>query len=251
MKLILSLLFALLTRAESTLPPVLAPVLRLHPQEKFRPADPAVFFRSASPAKDAPYFSLPPLAETSSPAPWLWQKSGSRITDLLPNEKSYWDLIDFWYFSPYNQSGLWLGFGDHEGDWEGVALLLRNGELKAAYYSQHDGGQWYCAKDLEKDSLGRVVVYSALGSHASFPKPGAYRRGLFFLGSDEVAAGETIEMSLRPLAAEPYLGFEGRWGKKSFLPWNKAPLAPHPERKFLPRQIEVKEADWLKENCLK
>jgi hypothetical protein len=250
MKLAFLLLFALLARAEGHLPPVLAPSLRLHPQEKFRPADPAIFFRAAAPAKEAREFPLPAAAQPSSPAPWLWQKSGSRITDLLPQD-ARWDLIEFWYFAPFNEAGLWFGFGDHESDWEGVALLLRDGALKAAYYSQHDGGQWYCAKDLEKDPLGRIVVYAALGSHASFPRPGIYRRGLFFLGSDEVAAGETLAMALRPLSGEPYAAFSGRWGRKSFLPWNNGPISPHPERKFLPRKTDAKEADWLKENCLK
>lgn len=249
MKIAAIALFALLAQAAGLDPAQFAPVLRLHSKEKFRPADPAAVFLAAVPSSLAPEFAIRIVPATAK-ATWLWQRSGSRITDLLPPH-SHWDLIDYWYFVPYNEAGLWFGLGDHEGDWEGMAVLFCEGEPVAAYYSQHDGGRWYCAGELEKDKSGRFMVYSALGSHASFPHPGEYRRGLFFLGIDLADAGALIPMEVRPLANEPYLNFEGRWGKESFIPGSRGPLSPHPERKFLPRKFEVKDADWLKKNCLR
>jgi hypothetical protein len=248
MKLALLLLIFSMAKAHAFDAGRFAPLLRLHPKEKFRPADPAEVFRAAAPAPGQAEFAIPETPP-ASPAPWIWQRSGSSITDLLPPAES-WDLIDYWYFVPYNEAGLWFGLGDHEGDWEGVSLLFREGALTAAYYSQHDSGSWYCARDLERSADGRILVYSSLGSHSSFPRPGEYRRGLFFLGNDLVDAGEFIPMAVRALADEPYLNFGGRWGRENLRPGSRGPISPHPEKKFLPRKIKVEEAAWLTENCL-
>jgi hypothetical protein len=160
MRLVFFLLLISITPAHAFEAERFAPELRLHSKEKFRPADPDAVFRAAVPSSLAPGFAIRIVPFTPKP-PWLWQKSGSRIVDLLP-QTSRWELIDYWYFVPYNDANLWFGLGDHEGDWEGVALLFENEKLTAAYYSQHKGGKWYCERDLERTQDGRIVVYSGV-----------------------------------------------------------------------------------------
>lgn len=97
---------------------------------------------------------------------------------------TFTDIV-MWVFCPFNGpatlkvglANVALGkIGEHVGDWEHFTLRLSNftGELKSVYFSQHSGGEWVDACDLEYLEGNKPVVYSSKDGHASFPHPGTY-----------------------------------------------------------------------------
>ncbi|PKI41374.1 hypothetical protein CRG98_038260 [Punica granatum] len=101
--------------------------------------------------------------------------------------------IAMWVFCPFNgpvtlKVGL-MSFpmtriGEHVGDWEHFTLRVSNftGELWGMYFSQHSGGEWVHASDLEFIDGNRPIVYSSKSGHASFANPGLYLQGSSRLG---------------------------------------------------------------------
>ncbi|KAK6915314.1 Vacuolar protein sorting-associated protein 62 [Dillenia turbinata] len=101
--------------------------------------------------------------------------------------------IAMWVFCPFNgPSTLKVGLmtiemnkiGEHIGDWEHYTLRLCNftGELWGMFFSQHSGGSWVDAYDLEFIDGNKPIVYSSKNGHASFPHPGIYAQGPKKLG---------------------------------------------------------------------
>ncbi|XXG61795.1 hypothetical protein AAC387_Pa05g0316 [Persea americana] len=101
--------------------------------------------------------------------------------------------IAMWVFCPFNgPSTLKVGkvnfafnkVGQHVGDWEHFTLRVSNftGELWSIYFSQHSGGEWVDACDLEYIEGNKAIVYSSKSGHASFPHPGIYLQGPQNLG---------------------------------------------------------------------
>ncbi|KNA18135.1 hypothetical protein SOVF_073080 [Spinacia oleracea] len=98
-----------------------------------------------------------------------------------------------WVFSPFNgPATLKIGprsialsrTGEHIGDWEHFTLRISNftGELESIYFSQHSGGVWKNACDLEFMEGNRPVVYASKHGHACYPFPGTYLQGSSNLG---------------------------------------------------------------------
>jgi lysophospholipase L1-like esterase len=110
--------------------------------------------------------------------------------------------LDYWWYLPDNPahsgSGAFCGPGfeiegatcfDHQSDWEGVTVILDGsdpaGEPMAVNYAEHDGRvgySWAALKqlwsrtqgvsDVPADELAiRPLVFSARGTHASYPVP--------------------------------------------------------------------------------
>ncbi|KAL6564515.1 hypothetical protein OROMI_015965 [Orobanche minor] len=105
---------------------------------------------------------------------------------------TFTDIV-MWVFCPFNGPGtLKIGMmnialsrvGRHVGDWEHYTLRISNftGELWSIYFSQHSGGEWVDACDLEFIEGNKAVVYSSKNGHASFPHPGNYIQGSTRLG---------------------------------------------------------------------
>ncbi len=77
-------------------------------------------------------------------------------------------------------------FGVHEGDWEGIVVVLKeNEELEGVYFSAHGAheARYYSKRgtDLKKDDgyklqEGRPIVFSALETHASYNRSGSLTR---------------------------------------------------------------------------
>lgn len=69
----------------------------------------------------------------------------------------------------------------HEGDWEMVAIYLKNEEPYAMLFSQHGSGAMKLWKDVRRvkdeaeHETTHPLVYTALGSHANYSKPEAIR----------------------------------------------------------------------------
>ncbi|XVF30992.1 hypothetical protein REPUB_Repub16aG0106900 [Reevesia pubescens] len=130
--------------------------------------------------------------------------------------------IAMWIFCPFNgPANLKIGLfniqmnklGQHVGDWEHFTLRISNftGELWQVYFSQHSGGEWVDAFDLEFIEGNRPIVYSSKHGHASFPHPGTYLQGSVKLGigitNDAARSKYFVDSSTRyQIIAAEYLG---------------------------------------------
>jgi hypothetical protein len=90
------------------------------------------------------------------------------------------DRIDlqYWFFYAYNPYSPTSPPGElwqvHEGDWEAVSVVLdRRGTPIAAGYSQHSEGMRRAWSQVPKRGL-HPLVYVALGSHANYFSPGRH-----------------------------------------------------------------------------
>lgn len=102
-----------------------------------------------------------------------------------------WTVIQYHFFYAFNDWRLAAnGMNHHEGDWELVAVYLKQGEPYAILFSQHDEGGMEYWRDVRTvvDAQGHPtlhpIIYSALGSHANYSRPvvirspSLYRTGL-------------------------------------------------------------------------
>ncbi|CAO2839797.1 unnamed protein product [Amaranthus hypochondriacus] len=148
--------------------------------------------------------------------------------------------LAMWFFSPFNGPAILkigptnfnLGrTGEHIGDWEHFTLRISNftGELHCVYFSQHSGGEWVSACDLEFVDWNRTVVYASKHGHACYPRPGTYLQGSSNLGigirNDCARSKFFIDSSTKyMIVAAEYLGeeviepcwlqFMNQWGPK-------------------------------------
>jgi hypothetical protein len=95
----------------------------------------------------------------------------------------------------------------HEVDFEYVTYLVKIKDFKYShdkqameliepiiervYPSSHGNGMWYSYNQCEKEN-NRIVMYSALGSHAFYPKAKTYRR-FFGFGNDATSKGKKYD----------------------------------------------------------
>jgi lysophospholipase L1-like esterase len=127
-------------------------------------------------------------------------------TRVYPEHRPAEIDLDYWWYLPDNParsgSGAFCGPGfeiagatcfDHQSDWEGVTVVLDpakpDGPPVAVNYAQHDGSFRYTWPALESlwkrthagrlasagDRTLRPLVFSARGTHASYPVPCAMR----------------------------------------------------------------------------
>lgn len=132
--------------------------------------------------------------------------------------------IAMWVFCPFNgpvtlKIGI-LNFaltrlGQHLGDWEHFTLRVSNytGELWSIYFSQHSGGKWIDACDLEFVDGNKCAVYASKHGHAMFPHPGSYIQGSSRLGigvrNDTARSDLYVDSSINyAIVAAEYLGNE-------------------------------------------
>jgi hypothetical protein len=151
-------------------------------------------------------------------------------------------VLQYWFFYAYNDWGTAHGgWDDHEGDWEGVVVFLRDEDTPVhVAYSKHFRVQFILEPDvygwsddrLNKRRLHHPVVHVASGSHASYVE-----RRLHGVPSDFVSVfkdyalgnqlkigpgqrirwGEPVELEQQEWAMK----FRGRWGAL----WRR-PLGP-------------------------
>ncbi|XP_047322900.1 uncharacterized protein LOC124926667 [Impatiens glandulifera] len=155
---------------------------------------------------------------------------------------TFTDIV-FWIFCPFNGPGtlklcninIPLGkIGQHVCDWEHVTLRISNftGELWNMYLSQHSGGKWVDASNLEFIEGNKAIVYSSRNGHASFHHPGSYIQGSKKLGvgirNDAAYSNFRVDSSVRyEIISAGYLGngvgfvkepcwllFMRKWGPK-------------------------------------
>ncbi|KAB2058855.1 hypothetical protein ES319_A11G262800v1, partial [Gossypium barbadense] len=135
---------------------------------------------------------------------------------------TFTDIV-MWIFCPFNgPANLKIELmniqmnkiGQHVGDWEHFTLRISNftGELWQVYFSQHSGGEWVDAFNLEFIEGNKPIVYSSKHGHASFPHPGIYLQGKYFVDSStryQIVAAEY----LGGVVTEPcWLQYMREWG---------------------------------------
>ncbi len=98
---------------------------------------------------------------------------GDRVYGRLVTYPDGQKILQYWFFYYYNSkdfSGIVPGApGVHEGDWEGIQLLIDvDGTPLEAAYNSHEGARRCPWSIVERTPAGRPVVYVAEGSHASY-----------------------------------------------------------------------------------
>ncbi|XP_061371332.1 hypothetical protein At1g04090 [Gastrolobium bilobum] len=130
--------------------------------------------------------------------------------------------IAMWVFCPFNGPATLKvplmniemnKIGEHVGDWEHITLRVSNftGELWSVFFSQHSGGEWVNAFNLEFIKGNKPIVYSSRHGHASYPHPGTYLQGSSKLGigvrNDAARSKFIVDSSIKyKIVAVEYLG---------------------------------------------
>ncbi|KAL2249211.1 UNVERIFIED_CONTAM: hypothetical protein Sindi_2394800 [Sesamum indicum] len=149
-------------------------------------------------------------------------KSAELYVHVKPASGGTFTDIAMWIFCPFNgpatiKAGLWSytfnRIGQHVGDWEHFTLRLSNfnGELWSVYFSEHSGGEWLDASELEFIEGNKPIVYASKHGHASFPHEGCYIQGSTKLGvgarNDCAKSKYSVDSSSKyQIIAAEYLG---------------------------------------------
>ncbi|MDQ0381888.1 hypothetical protein [Amycolatopsis thermophila] len=159
-----------------------------------------------------PAGDLQPDAAGTAPAYWEFHREGDGRTALV-----------YWFF--YGRNTLNPG-NRHDGDWERVAVQLRDDEPLAVTFFGHGGSPCMMPwRELDRRD-DHPVVYSAVGSHASYPDAG--RHDIY----DRTSAGTGWPTwdHAKPVAQEPWYEYAGWWGPQSDVPGFSGPKGPHSGR---------------------
>jgi subtilisin family serine protease len=123
--------------------------------------------------------------------------------------------IQYWLF--YYDNPHWL-IGNHQGDWELIQLRVgpkQQPQLQAATCFQHGKPVGRSRADVELSDDGRLRVYVARGSHATYFAPADPRP------FDQLSA-EGVQEVMRPVLLDPsrdkWLDWVGRWGHTHWGP---------------------------------
>jgi hypothetical protein len=105
-----------------------------------------------------------------------------RVLNETDDESNHWTILQYHFFYAFNDWRLAAnGMNHHEGDWEMVAVYLKNGNPYSVLFSQHGAGnikKWEDAivvVDMHGQRTTHPLVYVALGSHANYNAPEVIR----------------------------------------------------------------------------
>jgi hypothetical protein len=134
--------------------------------------------------------------------------------------------ITYWLFYAFNSKET----NQHEGDWERISVRFdEDAQPKRVAYYAHNGRPRTCAFDDVMSIANRhPVVFSALGSHASYPSTGDFRigkGGKIDHADDAGARWRTWASGLRSPATSWY-GFGGAWGERGSNSTTTGPAGP-------------------------
>lgn len=149
-------------------------------------------------------------------------ESAELYVHVKPEQGGTFTDIAMWIFCPFNgpvtlKVGLlsiaMTKIGEHVSDWEHFTLRVSNftGELWQVYFSEHSGGRWRDAFELEYIKGNKPIVYSSKHGHASFPHAGTYLQGSTKLGTgvrnDTAKSNFFVDSSTKyQIIAAEYLG---------------------------------------------
>jgi hypothetical protein len=105
-----------------------------------------------------------------------------RVLSEQDQDGNDWTILQYHFFYAFNDWRLAAnGINHHEGDWEMVAVYLKNGEPHAVLLSQHGFGAMELWKDMRRvrdeggNETTHPLIYVALGSHANYSGPEVIR----------------------------------------------------------------------------
>jgi hypothetical protein len=139
--------------------------------------------------------------------------------------------IQYWFFYPYND---FIASVNHEADWEHITVSTNSaGAFQSAWYAKHSDGARYTASQLSWNGT-HPIVYSADGSHASYPAAGAWP---LVLGvSDHTYDGGPVWQTWTnwvnvgeksaPRNGQLFIKYGGRWGEVGELDDTSGPQGP-------------------------
>jgi hypothetical protein len=142
--------------------------------------------------------------------------------------------IQYWFFYAYND---WIGAMNHEGDWEHMTVtILPDGNFHSAWYAQHNDGQRYMPGQLAFVNGTHPVVYSADGSHASYPTAGKHFISGTVVFEDYTYNGGpqwrtwdnliNVGEKSYPLNGQTFIQYSGRWGEIGQTKHTSGPTGP-------------------------
>lgn len=222
------------------------PTVFFHPDEVYLPSSVQWFFKNGALLyQDGNQMGEPidyrgsnlPSGETNDGAFWIDLPNDDEARGNLKNGNlesaelyvhvkpalggTFTDIM-MWVFCPFNgpatikvglMSIAMSKIGEHVGDWEHFTLRVSNftGELWSTFFSQHSGGEWVDAFNLEFIEGNKPIVYSSKSGHASFPHPGTYLQGSSKLGigvrNDAARSKFFVDSSTKyQIIAAEYLG---------------------------------------------
>ncbi|KAF5738847.1 hypothetical protein HS088_TW12G00040 [Tripterygium wilfordii] len=207
-----------------------SPLIYMHPDEVYLPSSVKWFFTNGA--------LLYHKGEESSPV--KIEPTGSNLPQGCLKDDTYWlDLpIDEEAEETVKKGDLESTqiYLHHVGDWEHLTLRLSNfnGELESIFFSQHSGGTWVTAPQLEfQTGSNKAVTYASLNGHAMYAKPGLVLQGHVGSGIEIsntttkskmvldtgtrylLVAAESLQGSSSAAIVEPpWLNYKRKWGPK-------------------------------------
>jgi hypothetical protein len=141
--------------------------------------------------------------------------------------------IQYWFFYAYDDGP--LNF-NHEADWEHITVTAdANQNFYSVWYAQHNSGTRYTKAQVSWVNSTHPVVYSAAGTHASYPAAGSYDVLAFGFtdytydtgtaydtGSNLINVGEVKA----PLNGQSFIKYGGRWGEIGLTSYSTGPQTP-------------------------
>ena len=110
-----------------------------------------------------------------------------RVARWQDVESNNWKSLQYHFFYAFNDWRLAAnGINHHEGDWEMIAVYLKDDEPYSVLFSQHGSGAmelWKdvrCVKDKAGNETTHPLIYVALGSHANYSQPEVIRSASLF-----------------------------------------------------------------------
>ncbi|HSG16890.1 MAG TPA: hypothetical protein VLE70_11295 [Anaerolineae bacterium] len=153
-------------------------------------------------------------------------------------------VLQYWFFYAYNDWGTGHGgVNDHEGDWEMIALFLRDNKPRYIAYSAHTGApehhRWE-ASEVHKVDGTHPVIYVGCGSHANYfhsTTHDMFGYTDYAFGNSAVSIGPGTDVPwAKPinLGAQSWaLNYAGGWGamvkrfgSASLAPGAQSPVGP-------------------------
>jgi hypothetical protein len=141
--------------------------------------------------------------------------------------------IQYWFFYAYNDS---FASFNHEGDWERITVSVnRKGEFVEAVFGQHNYSKTYKRNQLMFVRKTHPVVYSADGSHASYPRAGSFNikhapnRDHTYNGGPQWQTWKgliNVGEKRYPRNRQYFIQYGGRWGEIGETRWTSGPTGP-------------------------
>lgn len=141
-----------------------------------------MFSRATEPVARKSFYQYAEILE-NHPQPVYY----GRVARWQDMEGNNWSSLQYHFFYAFNDWRLAAnGINHHEGDWEMVAVYLKNEQPYSVLLSQHGSGAmelWKdvrCVKDKDGTETTHPLIYVALGSHANYSRPEVIRSASLF-----------------------------------------------------------------------